>query len=322
MVQLQGISKAFDGTKVLDDISLRIEPGEWVGVIGESGSGKSTLLNIVGRFVDADQGEVFLNEKKLPSVKSQLLKGYDSIKLVHQEYALFPNQSVRENIAYALRFYEPDYRIQKVAELLRLTRLEAVADRMAKLLSGGEKQRTALAQALAEVPELLLLDEPFAHLDQKNKQTLADAIENLKHTDQLTCLFVTHDAAEAIAWADRLVILREGKIIQEGTPEAVYENPVNRYAAELTGQVNIIPGAQADEWYQIRPNFVRVLKDKSKARWQAVITKIRFKGGHYEYFCKTQEGFSLIYYRNKRDRKVGEVVFLSAAARHKKLFKN
>lgn len=322
MLQLKAISKAFDGTKVLDDISLRIEPGEWVGVIGESGSGKSTLLNIVGRFVDPDEGEVFLDGKRLPPVKTQLLKGYDSIKLVHQEYALFPNQSVRENIAYALRFYEPDYRVQKVAELLQLTRLEAVADRKAKLLSGGEKQRTALAQALVEVPELLLLDEPFAHLDQKNKQTLADAIEDLKRTDQLTCLFVTHDAAEAMAWADRLVILREGRVIQVGTPEAIYQNPVDRYVAELTGQVNIIPGEQTGESYLIRPNFLRVVRDKSKARWQATITKIRFKGGSYEYFCKTQDGFSLIYYRNKRDKEVGEVVFLSAAARHKKLFKN
>ncbi len=322
LLQLKAISKSYDNKPVLNSVNLKIESGEWVGVIGESGSGKSTLLNIVGRFVDADEGEVFLNKKKLPPVKTQLLKGYEAIRLVHQEYTLFPNQSVRENIAYALRFYELGYRVQKIAELLRLTRLEAVADRKAKLLSGGEKQRTALAQALAEVPELLLLDEPFAHLDQKNKQTLADAIEDLKRTDRLTCLFVTHDAAEAMAWADRLVILWEGKIIQEGTPEAVYENPVNRYAAELTGQVNIIPGVQEDEWYMIRPNFVRVVKEKSKARWQAVITKIRFKGGHYEYFCKTQEGLSLIYYRNKRDLDIGEVVFLGFALRHRKLFKN
>ncbi len=316
MFQLQAIDKAFDGKKVLADISLNIKKGEWVGIIGESGSGKSTLLNIVGRFLDADAGEVFLNKKKLSLVKSQLLKGHDSIKLVHQEYELFPNQTVRENIAYALRFYESDYRNPKVDELLHLARLEEVQHRKAKLLSGGEKQRTALAQALAEVPELLLLDEPFAHLDQKNKQTLADAIEGLKRSHQLTCLFVTHDAAEAMAWADRIVILRAGVIVQEGRPEEVYQYPLNSYVAELTGQVNLIQSEGMGEWRLIRPNFLRVVKDESKALWRAVVNKIRFKGTHYEYFCQTSDGVSLIFYRNTKDKKVGEKVLLTCAKRY------
>lgn len=316
MVQLQTVTKAFDGKKVLADISLNIKKGEWVGIIGESGSGKTTLLNIVGRFLDADEGEVFLNKIKLSPVKSQLLKGHEATKLVHQEYELFPNQTVRENIAYALRFYEPDYRNDKVGELLRLARLEEVQHRKAKLLSGGEKQRTALAQALAEVPELLLLDEPFAHLDQKNKQTLADAIEDLKGSHQLSCLFVTHEAKEAMAWADRIVILREGRIIQEGSPEEVYQNPLNKYVAELTGQVNLIPSDRVGEWLMVRPNFLRLVKDESKARWRAVVTKIRFKGTHYEYYCQTEEGLSLVFYRSRSDREIGETIFLACAKRY------
>ncbi len=316
LLQLTAVSKSYEGKPVLSDLHLDIQPGEWVGVIGESGSGKSTLLNIVGRFIDADQGEVYLNDKKLPLVKAQLLKGYEGIKLVHQEYELFPNQTVRENIAYALRFYQPDYRKEKVTELLGLTRLDAVADRKAKLLSGGEKQRTALAQAMAEVPELLLLDEPFAHLDQKNKQTLADAIEDLKRTDRLACLFVTHDATESMAWADRLIILREGKIIQEGTPEAIYQNPASLYVAELTGPVNLIPGEGSGERYLVRPNFLRLVEDSSKARWEAVIEKIRFKGSFYEYFCRTRGGDTLVFFRNRKDQKVGERVYLSCAKKH------
>ena len=316
MLRLQTVSKEFGGQKVLGEVTLNIHKGEWVGVIGESGSGKSTLLNIVGRFLDADEGEVFLNGGKLPAVKSQLLKGHESIKLVHQEYELFPNQTVRENIAYALRFYEADYRNARVGELLRLARLEAVQDRKAKLLSGGEKQRTALAQALAEVPELLLLDEPFAHLDQKNKQALADAIEELKRSHQLTCLFVTHDATEAMAWADRIVILRAGEIRQEGWPEDVYQNPKNRYVAELTGQVNLLPAGRLGGWQMIRPNFLRLVKDENKARWRAVVTKIRFKGTHYEYFCQTSEKKILIFYRSRRDKKAGEKVFLACAQKY------
>ena len=316
MLRLQTVSKEFGGQKVLGEVTLNIHKGEWVGVIGESGSGKSTLLNIVGRFLDADEGEVFLNGGKLPAVKSQLLKGHESIKLVHQEYELFPNQTVRENIAYALRFYEADYRNARVGELLRLARLEAVQDRKAKLLSGGEKQRTALAQALAEVPELLLLDEPFAHLDQKNKQALADAIEELKRSHQLTCLFVTHDATEAMAWADRIVILRNGKIVQQGSPEEVYQNPTDLYVAQLVGQVNLFATEKVGIWQMVRPNFLRVVKGESGFRWKAEIKKIRFKGTHYEYFSQTNDGESLVFYRSRRDREIGEEVLLTCAAKY------
>ncbi len=311
-LKLNDLTKSYDGKEVLSSIDLEIQNGEWVGIIGESGSGKSTLLSIIGRFLDADEGNVLFNDKNLSPVSTQLLKGHESIKLVHQEYELFPNQSVRENIAYALRFYEPDYRSQRVDDLLDLTRLQDVQHRRAKLLSGGEKQRTALAHALAEVPELLLLDEPFAHLDQKNKQTLADAIEDLKKSHRLTCLFVTHDASEALAWADRIIILREGRIVQAGNPEQVYQCPVDRYVAELTGLVNVLPTKKLAEEQIIRPNFIRLIKDERKARWTAEITKIRFKGTHYEYYCKTEEGNQLLFYRNRRDRQVGEKVFLTS----------
>ncbi|GHB81232.1 ABC transporter ATP-binding protein [Persicitalea jodogahamensis] len=318
-LKIHSLTKTYDGQEALASVDLDIQAGEWVGIIGESGSGKSTLLKIIGRFLDADKGEIFVDEKKLPPVSSQLLKGHEAIKLVHQEYELFPNQSVRENIAYALRFYEPEYRNQRVNELLKLTRLEDVQHRKAKLLSGGEKQRTALAHSLAEVPGLLLLDEPFAHLDPNNKQTLADAIEDLKKSHRLTCLFVTHDASEALAWADRIVILREGNIIQEGRPEEVYQYPINQYAAELTGLVNILSAENNAGQRVIRPNFIRIIKDESKACWTAVIVKIRFKGTHYEYYCRTEQGEDLLCYRSRRDREVGEKVFLTSSKKHSQL---
>ncbi|MPR36752.1 ABC transporter ATP-binding protein [Salmonirosea aquatica] len=316
LLQLSAISKQFDDKMVLTDLSLTVQPGEWVGIVGESGSGKSTLLKIIGRFIDADQGSVNLKGTPLQPVRDQLIKGHKAIKLVQQDYELFPNQTARENISYALRFYERDYRERKVDELVELTRLSVVQHQKAKLLSGGEKQRTALAQAVAEVPELLLLDEPFAHLDLRNKQNLAEAIEDLKSSHQLTCLFVTHDAGEALAWADRLIILKEGKIVQEGTPREIYEQPVSVYVAELTGQVNLIPGSIPGKWQMIRPNFLRLVTEEGKARWKAAITKIHFKGGHYEYVCKTTEGQNLIFYRNRRDKKVGDEVLLNHAMKY------
>lgn len=316
LLQLEDVSKVYSDKKVLSQFSLTVSRGEWVGIVGESGSGKSTLLKIIARHLDADEGTLSLEGTLLTPVREQLMKGHPEIKLVQQEYELFPNQTARENIAYTLRFYEREFREQKVDELLALTRLTGVEHQKAKLLSGGEKQRTALAQALAEVPELLLLDEPFAHLDQRNQQTLAEALEDLKDTHQLTCLFVTHEADEAMAWADRLIILKDGEVVQEGTPEEIYQNPVNVYVAELTGQVNLFPLENHKAFLMIRPNFLRLVKEESKARWKATITKIRFKGGHYEYVANTGEGLSLLFYRTRRDREIGETVFLTYSPKH------
>lgn len=318
LLQLLAVTKLYNDKEVLSRFSLTVSRGEWVGIVGESGSGKSTLLKIIARYLDADEGTLSLAGTLLPPVREQLMKGHPDIKLVHQDYELFPNQTARENIAYTLRFYEREFREQKVEDLLELTRLSAVEHQKAKLLSGGEKQRTALAQALAEVPQLLLLDEPFAHLDQRNQQTLADALEDLKGTHQLTCLFVTHEADEAMAWADRLIILKDGEVVQEGTPEEIYQSPVNVYVAELTGQVNLIPLEDPNEFMMIRPNFLRLVKDEGKARWKATITKIRFKGGHYEYVAKTEQGLSLVFYRTRKDRKIGEPVFLNCSQKHMK----
>jgi ABC-type Fe3+/spermidine/putrescine transport system ATPase subunit len=315
LLQVRSIVKLFDDKKVLSHFSLTVQKGEWIGVLGESGSGKSTLLKIIARHLDADQGRVDLHGTPLPLVREQLIKGHKSIKLVQQEYDLFPNQTARENIAYALRFYDREYREQKVDELVALIRLSDVEHHKTKVLSGGEKQRTALAQALAEVPELLLLDEPFAHLDQRNKQTLASAIEDLKSTHQLTCIFVTHDAEEAMAWADRLIILKDGQIAQEGTPEEIYENPADVYVAELTGPVNLIERGREGTWL-IRPNFIRLMCTADKAKWTGRISKIRFKGAGYEYYCETTDGNSLVFYRNRRDRELGDTVYLSCAEKY------
>lgn len=239
-LRVSSLSKTFGTTPVLSDINLQLNAGEWLGILGESGSGKSTLLRILGRFLDADQGDLFFKEELLKPVSGELIPGHDAIRLIHQEFELFPNQTVEENIAYSLRFYEAGYRSEKVAELLTTAGLDYVKKQKAKLLSGGEKQRTAIAKALAEQPDVLLLDEPFAHLDNHNKRVLGNAIETLRKQQKMSCIFVTHEAADALAWSDRIAVLRNGKIIQAGTPQEVYNQPVDSYVAELTGDINWI----------------------------------------------------------------------------------
>ena len=308
------ISKKFGNTSVLSAIDLKLQAGEWLGILGESGSGKSTLLRILGRFLDADQGNVYFNENVLPSVSGELIPGHESIKLIHQEFELFPNQTVEENIAYSLRFYDRDYKKEKVEELLQITGLGYVRNQKAKLLSGGEKQRTAIAKSLAEEPDVLLLDEPFAHLDNHNRRVLADAIENLRQQRKMSCIFVTHEASDALAWSDRVAVVQFGKIIQIGTPQEIYNQPVNSYVAELTGDINWIAVNSEDKKAFIRPEKIKITKNPEKSKWYGTVEAIRFHGNHWEIRCTNEYGL-LSFYRNKKDLEIGEKVHLTYAAK-------
>lgn len=303
------ISKSFEGNEVLSDVEFDLSPGEWLGVIGESGSGKSTLLKILGRFLDQDAGIVQFKGNSLPEVRGELIPGHESIKLIHQEFELFPNQTVEENISYSLRFYEPEYKKEKVEELIRITSLGSVRDHKAKLLSGGEKQRTAIAKSLAEEPDVLLLDEPFAHLDNHNRRVLANAIEGLRYQKKMSCIFVTHESSDALAWSDRVIILRNGEIVQIGTPQEVYCQPVDEYVAELTGDINWLN----DKTF-IRPEKIKRVKTEEKSKWRGNVEAIRFHGNHWEIRCTNDLG-SLSFYRNRKDLEEGDEVFLTYASK-------
>lgn len=299
---------------VLSDIDIDLHAGEWLGILGESGSGKSTLLKILGRFLDADAGTIRFRDSELPSVSSELMPGHEAIKLIHQEFELFPNQTVEENIAYSLRFYDPGYKTERVEELLEITALGPVRAQKAKLLSGGEKQRTAIAKSLAEQPDVLLLDEPFAHLDNHNRRVLADAIEGLRKQQKMGCVFVTHESEDALAWSDRIAVLRDGKIIQVGTPQEVYNKPVNSYVAELTGDINWLNDQNAGKKTFIRPEKIRRTKDPEKSKWSGQVVAIRFHGNHWEVRCANKQG-DLAFYRSRKDLEIGDAVFLTYSSR-------
>ncbi|WAC09558.1 ABC transporter ATP-binding protein [Dyadobacter pollutisoli] len=313
-LRAQSVTKAFGNNPVLSDIDLQLNAGEWLGVLGESGSGKSTLLRILGRFLDAEQGKIYFKEEELKPVSGELIPGHESIKLIHQEFELFPNQTVEENIAYSLRFYETVYRKEKVAELMTTAGLDYVRNQKAKLLSGGEKQRTAIAKALAEQPDVLLLDEPFAHLDNHNRRVLGNAIETMRNQQKMSCIFVTHEAADALAWSDRIAVLRNGKIIQTGTPQEVYNQPVDSYVAELTGDINWLSGKDGSKDFFIRPEKIKPTKHPEKSKWQGKVEAIRFHGNHWEIRCINGDD-RLAFYRNRLDLEIGQQVFLTYAAK-------
>ncbi|GAB2773159.1 ABC transporter ATP-binding protein [Rhabdobacter roseus] len=312
VLRARAITKRFDDKTVLSGISLDLKKNEWLGILGESGSGKSTLLRIMARLLDADEGEVYLGRDRLPDVSTQLIAGHAGIKHIHQEFELFPNQTVRENIAYALRFYEPDFRDERVEDLLELTQLGPVRDQKAKLLSGGEKQRTAIARSLAELPEVLLLDEPFAHLDSRNRQAILEAIQSIRRRHHLSCVFVTHEAADALAWCDRVAVLRAGQLVQVGTPEEIYDHPANAYVAELTGVVNWLPAERPESGkYFVRPEWVKVTKNSARATWRGTLAAVRFRGSFWEYLCYNGRQEAMTFYAAKSKLNVGEELLLT-----------
>jgi len=317
-LRASSVSKNFGDTSVLSDIQLELPAGEWLGILGESGSGKSTLLRILGRFLDQDKGSVYFKGEELPSVRGELIPGHESIKLIHQEFELFPNQTVEENISYSLRFYDSEYRQEKVEELLEITALKYVRNHRAKLLSGGEKQRTAIAKSLAEQPDVLLLDEPFAHLDNHNRRVLSDAIESLRQQQKMSCIFVTHEAADALAWSDRIAVLRHGKIIQIGTPQEVYNQPVDGYVAELTGDINWL-GKDKNKF--IRPEKLKRTKNPEKIKWTGFVSTIRFHGNYWEIRCKNDDD-ELSFYQNKITLEPGSEVHLTYSARDLRTIKS
>ena len=238
---LDRISKTYGAAVAVRDVSLDIAEGELVVLLGPSGCGKTTTLRIVAGFVEATAGDVRLDGKSigaLPPYRREM-------GLVFQSYALFPHLSVFRNIAFGLEMRRMDKAAiaARVDEMLRLTRLEGLAERLPRHLSGGQQQRVALARALAIHPRVLLLDEPLSNLDAALRAEVAREIRLLQRAVGLTTIMVTHDQDEAMAMADRLVVMKDGTVQQVGTQEDLYERPQTPFVAGFIGSANMVQGA-------------------------------------------------------------------------------
>lgn len=321
MLTATKLSKSFPGNiKAVRTVSISLRPGQIVALVGASGSGKSTLLNLLAGLTDTDTGEVQFNNERVLGPSEKLVPGHDAIRLVHQEYQLMPNVSVRENIAYALRFFEKNYRDFRVNELLKLCRLTDVQDRLPRQVSGGEKQRTAIARAIADKPAVLLLDEPFSHLDLPNRLLVRDLLFDLvRHqsgeTPLTSCLFVTHDTTDALSIADTLGILRDGKLIQLGPPAELYHRPVTAYAARMTGPVTIIKAKylplfelpapnNPDALVCLRPEQI-ILSDVGTP---GTVRAVYFRGSNFELDVDLSRYVSVRLFTRRSDVQVGQLV--------------
>jgi putative spermidine/putrescine transport system ATP-binding protein len=239
-VSLRNITRAFGATKALDGMSLDIAPGELVALLGPSGCGKTTALRIVAGFEFADAGEVLVGGRDVSGVPA----ARRDMGMVFQSYSLFPNMNALDNVAFGLRMRRTAaaQRRRKAAELLEMVGLSAQAAQFPHQLSGGQQQRVALARALAIEPRVLLLDEPLSALDAKVRLQLREQIRTLQQRLGTTTIFVTHDQEEALSMADRVGVMRSGKLEQVAEPSELYSRPATAFVAEFVGTMNRLPG--------------------------------------------------------------------------------
>ena len=240
-LQIQNLTKEFDGVRAVDSVSLNINKGEIFALLGSSGCGKSTLLRMLGGFETPTSGKILLNGQDLAGVPPY----QRSINMMFQSYALFPHLSVWDNIAFGLRrdAMPKDQIVERVEKMLNLVQLIAYAKRKPHQLSGGQQQRVALARSLAKRPQLLLLDEPLGALDKKLREQTQLELVNIIEQVGVTCVMVTHDQEEAMTMASRIAVMGEGRIVQTGRPDEIYETPNCRFVADFIGSVNLFNGA-------------------------------------------------------------------------------
>jgi sulfate transport system ATP-binding protein len=281
-IEVRNLSKRFGNTVVCDKLTLDIPAGELVALLGPSGSGKTTLLRIIAGLEVPDSGTVLFHgaDATHTDVRER------QVGFVFQHYALFAHMSIFENVAFGLRVRPkatrpPEKEIRaKVGELLKLVQLDWLAERYPHQLSGGQRQRIALARALAVEPKVLLLDEPFGALDAKVRKELRRWLRRLHDEMHVTSVFVTHDQEEAMEVADRIVVMNEGRIEQQGTPDEVYDHPASPFVLQFLGDVNLFhgrfghgPGGPAGEVSYVRPHELEIVVQAEQGSVAAVLSQ-------------------------------------------------
>lgn len=241
-VRLENLSKKFDQVKAVDRINLDIKDGEFLTLVGPSGCGKSTALRLVAGLEKVTSGNVYISEKLVNHIPPQ----NRNVSMVFQSYALFPHMSVEANLAFGLKIKKRSLKekTEKVRWVIDLLGLKGMEKRLPKELSGGQRQRVALGRALVLEPDVLLLDEPLSNLDAKLRLRMRTELKRLHKKIKTTIIYVTHDQAEAMTLSDRLAVMKDGKILQIGTPQQIYERPTDIFTAGFIGSppMNFIPG--------------------------------------------------------------------------------
>ena len=312
LIEFRNIVKSFDNQVILKGINLDIYENEFVTLLVPSGCGKTTLLRILGGFLDADSGEVIFDGKDIQQVPAYKRE----INTVFQKYALFPHLNVYDNIAFGLKIKKQSNDVieQKVNRMLSLIGLEGYGERNINQLSGGQQQRVAIARALVNEPYVLLLDEPLSALDKALRKEMQYELKRIQQEVGITFIFVTHDQEEALTMSDKIVVMKEGNIMQIGTPTEIYNEPANEYVAKFIGESNIFDGVMKDDYLvsfddkdykcvdfgfrrnepvdvMIRPEDLEIVA-RGRGMIPGEVKSVLFKGVHNEVMVQTVSGAS------------------------------
>jgi len=307
IVSLENVCLSFEGEQILNNINLDIYDKEFVTLLGPSGCGKTTTLRIIGGFLEPDSGDVIFDGKKMNNIPPHKR----NINTVFQRYALFPHLNVYDNIAFGLRVKKLDEKEIKlrVNEMLELVNLEGFENRSVQRLSGGQQQRVAIARALINRPKVLLLDEPLGALDLKLRKEMQIELKKIQQSLEITFIYVTHDQEEALTMSDTVVVMNNGVIQQIGTPQDIYNEPVNAFVADFIGESNIIDGIMpkdclviisgqefecVDKGFEhleevdvvIRPEDIHIIAPEN-AKLTGTVETVTFKGVHYEMLVRS-----------------------------------
>ena len=284
MLKVKINSFSYAEKTILKNVDFNLKPGEHLSIIGESGSGKSTLLHLIYGLLHFENGKISYNGKTLLGPTKTLIPGEKFMKLVAQEFNIMPFTTVAENIGSYLSRMDEEKDANRINELLEVVDMEVFRDTLVKNLSGGQKQRVALAKALANEPKILLLDEPFSNIDSFRKNNLRRKLFKHLKENNISCITATHDCEEALAFSDKILMLKNGSVEMLGTPETVYQDVSNEYQASFFGDSNLLPKKLF--WTKEAPGdillFPHQLKlSEKKTAYQVTIKANYFKGSHY-----------------------------------------
>lgn len=327
IIDLKDITVKYGDNTVLDKLNLSINEKEFITLLGPSGCGKTTTLRCIAGFVDPNEGEIVFEGKVINNIPPHKRK----VNTIFQRYALFSHLNVFENVAFGpeiQKMSKPEIR-ETVAQMLELVNLKGFEKRSINSLSGGQQQRVAIARALANKPHVLLLDEPLGALDLKLRKDMQKELKSIQKRLGITFIYVTHDQEEALSMSDRVVVMDKGKIQQIGTPEDIYNEPVNAFVADFIGESNIVDAVMIKDYFVrfagvtfdcldkgfapnepveavVRPEDITICKAGEKDTLTGVITDVVFKGTFFETFVDVGGFIWLV--QTTEYHKVGETV--------------
>lgn len=318
LLSVSHLSKEGLGGFKLQDINLSQRSREKIAIAGETGSGKSTLLKIIAGLEQPDSGDVIFEDEKVDGPLGMLLPGHPGIAYLTQDFELPMHVRVKDILPY-----DDNIGAENKRRLLQVCQIEHLLERRTDELSGGERQRIAIAKLLLAAPKLLLLDEPFSNLDVVHRNILKDVLRAIAKFLKNTCILVSHDPQDVLSWADKIIVMRDGKIVQQGSPKKIYRRPVDKYVAGLFGSYNLIEGSNAgllvNGWrlkpngkdILVRPEGLKIVVSKRNAI-PGMVTDIKYLGSHYEIEVDLGE-FNLTVHQRKKNVSKGDNVYVRSS---------